>query len=123
MKTALQKTTTDDPSVDSETGGAYSKVFNTSKYDLKTVSGRMNALLDFADEYAPPDDGRSRQLAEEFNCSKSGAKNWVLKNSLPTRKQLHQIVETQLLKISGNFHPAAVVAWIEHGDAVTCPFV
>lgn len=99
------------------------KSFNKNNYDLRTVSGRLNALLDFSDDYSPPDNGRAKELAEEYNGSKSGAHNWILHNQLPTRKQLREIVERSLLKINGHYSLGAAIAWIEHGEVVPCPFV
>lgn len=98
------------------------KTFNEFDHDLNTFSGRLNAILDFVDHYPPVNQGRSRELAIEFSCSKSSARVWLLHNHIPTQRQLRQIIETSLSKIKSNLTIDTVIGWVTYGQAVPCPF-
>ncbi len=98
-----------------------SKKFNEIGYDLASFSGRLNAVLDFVDQYPPVDKGRSRELAIEFGCSKGSARLWLLHDKVPTQRQLRQIIETSLFKIKSNLSVDAVVGWVTYGQVVPCP--
>ncbi len=98
------------------------KTFNFGQYDLSSFSGRLNAILDFSDEYLPIDKGRSRQLALEFGYSKGAARLWVLHNKQPTQKQLRTIIEASLLKVKTSTPVDAVLSWVVFGTE-TCPLI
>lgn len=95
--------------------------FNSAGYDLNSLSGRINALLDLSGNYPPVNYGRSKQVGLEFNVAKSTANNWLVHDQVPSRKQLRGIVETTLIKMGNSSWSAEEVqAWIEYNLA--CPF-
>ena len=96
--------------------------WNYRNRDLTTISGRLNAVLDLSGNY--PYRGRERYEAVGLDLEKSptGTKRYLIQNTLPPKPALRKLVTKALSHLDQEYDTSLVLAWIEYGSSIPCPF-
>lgn len=100
------------------------QTWNRHSHDLTTLSGRLNAFVDFCDGYPVRGETRYEQLGEDIERSSHATRKYLQSNLSPRPEVLSKLIEVVLNQINDpDYDPKLIEAWILVGSpSIPCPF-